>query len=788
MNAMDRVPFRSLIAAVFLLLAAGVGRAEPTDGPVVAEVIPVGNRLTPNQQIIGQLKTRPGLSFSAAAAQEDAQTLRSAGFSDVRVRTQTTADGRLIVYFDLAEMPNKIGEVIYKGAKHLKQTELESLSGLRRGMPLNPVASKLACQSIERKYQEDGRMFARVTLDEGEHAGDTRVVFNITEGPEVKVTATEFVGHGRWVSSARLREQIITSRSHLGIGGTFDPNKLEADVMQLREYYKNLGFLDSDVSAELIWSRDHTGVKIIYHIKEGERYKVTNVELTGNKAYSSGELMKMVNTKPGAIYDQKVIQADGNAIQDLYGISGRRVAVRDNYTQTGPGAVAVQYQVMEQEPVRIHRIVVDGNERTRENIILRVLGLNEGQVLSWPQIRAAEERLANLGLFDVNRETGTRPTITVVDTDNPGYKDVIVQVKETTTGSFMLGVSVNSDAGLAGTIALNERNFDIFRFPRSLDDLLSGNAFRGGGQEFRVEAVPGTQLQRYVASWREPSLFDTPYGLALSGYYFTRSYTEYNESRIGFRTSVSRQLNRFWNFSETFRLEGVDVFQVSPFATPAITNNAGRSTLVGFRTGLVRDSRDSYLRPTQGSVLDLSFEQVLGTYTYPLASAEFSKFWTAWSRRDGSGKHVLSFRTQAQWAGDDTPVYERLYGGGYHSLDRLKMDSTWAGSLPGSIPSSIKFPCWPTTSSFWWDSWIAARSSASSPSTTTESPPASACASSRPLPGLSPSLWILAFRSFAIRMTSSSWLLSTWASAADPMRRRVAKFALVVAQIDTIAA
>ena len=665
---MDRVPYRILIAAVGLILAAGAGLAEPAEGPVVSEVIPVGNRLTPNQQIIGQLKTRPGLRFSADAAQEDAQTLRAAGFGDVRVRTQNTPDGRVIVFFDLAEMPNKIREVLYKGNKHLKQADLESLAGLRRGMPLNPVQNKLACQAIERKYQEDGRIFAKVVLDEGGHIGDTRVVFNITEGPEVKVTGIDFIGHGQWVSSARLRTQINSSRTILGIGGTYDPRKLEADVMQLREYYRNLGFLDADVSPELAWSPDHAGVKIIFHIHEGERYKISKVEMVGNKGYQTGELMKLVATKEGSIYDRNVIQADVNNIQDRYGIAGQRVAVKDNYVQTGPRAVAVQYQVMEQAPVRINNIIIQGNDRTKDSVILRVLGMYEGQILSWPQIRGAEERLANLGFFDVNREQGVRPTITVVDTDNPNYKDVIVQVKETTTGSFMLGVSVNSDAGLAGNIALNERNFDIFRFPRSLDDLLSGDAFRGGGQEFRIEAMPGTELQRYVVSWREPSLFDSPYGLAVSGYYFTRFFLEYNEERVGLRTSVSRQLNRIWNVSETFRLEGVNIFGTSPFATPAITNNAGWSTLAGFRSDVVRDTRDSYLRPTKGSMLDLSFEQVTGTYTYPLSSVEFSKFWTTWSRRDGSGKHVLSFRTQAQFAGDDTPVYERYYGGGYRSL------------------------------------------------------------------------------------------------------------------------
>ncbi|HZY84155.1 MAG TPA: hypothetical protein VFE78_04960 [Gemmataceae bacterium] len=75
--------------------------------------------------------------------------------------------------------------------------------------------------------------------------------------------------------------------------------------------------------------------------------------------------------------------------------------------------------------------------------------------------------------------------------------DVLVTVQETNTGSLLFGVGVNSDAGLTGSIVLNERNFDLKRPPTSLGDLLDGRAFRGAGQELRIEAVPGIQLQRY---------------------------------------------------------------------------------------------------------------------------------------------------------------------------------------------------------------------------------------------------------------------------------------------------
>src|SRR5207302_10237006 len=134
-----------------------------------------------------------------------------------------------------------------------------------------------------------------------------------------------------------------------------------------------------------------------------------------------------------------------------------------------------------------------------------------------------------------------------------------VQVKEAKTGSLLLGGGINSDNGFFGSIVLNERNFDILRWPTSWDDVLEGRAFRGAGQEFRIEAVPGTQLQRYTVSWREPYLFDSQYSLGLSGYYWDRIYNEYTESRLGARAVVSRRLNQYWSASVTGRIERVGI-------------------------------------------------------------------------------------------------------------------------------------------------------------------------------------------------------------------------------------
>ncbi len=230
---------------------------------------------------------------------------------------------------------------------------------------------------------------------------------------------------------------------------------------------------------------------------------------------------------------------------------------------TDPGVVRVEYQIIEKKPYKVGQILPVGNDVTKTRVILRQLkDLNPGQTISYPALKIDEVLLDRSNLFDKEE----KPTITVIDPeDNPNseYKDILVKVKETMTGSLMFGASINSDAGLVGSIVLNERNFDILRPPESLDDIWEGRAFRGGGQEFRIEAVPGTEVQRVRASWREPYLFDMPYSLSTSVYYFQRTYNEDLETRIGFNVAVAHQLNRYWSVTLGVRVEDVNIGDVA---------------------------------------------------------------------------------------------------------------------------------------------------------------------------------------------------------------------------------
>jgi len=244
--------------------------------------------------------------------------------------------------------------------------------------------------------------------------------------------------------------------------------------------------------------------------------------------------------------------------------------------------------------------------------------------------------------------------------------DVIA--RETETGRLMIGAGVNSDAGLFGQFVIDERNFSIRRWPRSFEEIRSGRAWRGDGQQFRLEATPGTEYHRYMVTFREPYLFDTEIGLLLSGFYYSRNYYEWDEERLGGRVGLIYQFSHDLSGTLSMRAENVKVSDLISDVDPELTSVQGDNALYGFELKLAHDTRDSAFLPTQGHLIELSAEQVVGTWNYPRAEVELRRYFTMHQRPDGSGRHVLTVGGKFQVSGSETPVYERYYYGGFSTI------------------------------------------------------------------------------------------------------------------------
>lgn len=244
--------------------------------------------------------------------------------------------------------------------------------------------------------------------------------------------------------------------------------------------------------------------------------------------------------------------------------------------------------------------------------------------------------------------------------------DVFVQ--EARTGRVILGGAVNSDLGVSGQLVIEERNFDIWRFPRSWDQVWSGRAFRGGGQNFRAELMPGTQVQRYTVNWTERNLFDLPYSLSVGGFLYTRQYRDWTEQRLGGRVALGYEITKDLAISTELRMEDVNVFDARLSGVQELDDALGSNDVYRGRWRLVHDTRDNPFMSTRGGMTELIYDQVFGEYDYSRAQVNLSRYFTVRERADGGGRHTLASTLKLGFSGAQTPIFENFFAGGYSTM------------------------------------------------------------------------------------------------------------------------
>jgi outer membrane protein insertion porin family len=250
----------------------------------------------------------------------------------------------------------------------------------------------------------------------------------------------------------------------------------------------------------------------------------------------------------------------------------------------------------------------------------------------------------------------------------PNFADIDVLVRETQTGKMTFGAAYNSNSGLVGQIIIDERNFDILGFPRSFQEIVDGTAWRGRGQGFRLELVPGNEVQRYLVSFTEPYLFNSQVSFSASGYFFDRRYFDWDEQRLGGRLSLGYRLTPDLSFSAGLRMENVDIHDPRVNTSPSLNAVLGDNSLYLAQFSLINDTRDHPFMASAGSYLELSYHQGFGDFSYPRGDLDYRRYFLITQRPDGSGRHTLSLGTRLGVSGTSTPVYENYFAGGFSTL------------------------------------------------------------------------------------------------------------------------
>ena len=646
--------------------AQGVEDQDLADRPI-GKVTLLGLGRVGEQEIRNNIRVAVGEPYDSRLVRADVSTLYRLGhFATVTADAKILPDGTVEVTYVLVEQA--IVEAIQTvGNNAISDQELRQVIPLYPGGPRDDFLLQQSVFKIKELYKGKGHYLVEVGVDESRLKDEGILIFKIVEGPRVRIREVEFVGN-RAFPAKQLAAQIRTKPwIFLFRKGNLDEEMLVDDVATLVAYYTDRGYVDVRVDRRVELSADQKEAKVVFLITEGRQYRLRSVRIDSTEGdgklsvFSPEQLRGLMSLRPGDAYVKNRIEQSTKLIQSAYFAMGYVDAIVEaTYVRAGEEPdVDMIVTVREGQAFDTGLVKIQGNFITRDKVIRRLVRFQPGRPMDGNEIENTKKRLQASGLFNEERVTA-QPA----DPDNPGVRDVLVEVKEKNTGSLNFGVAVGTDQGFGGEISLNQYNFDIADPPASFGELVGGRAFRGAGQTFNISIQPGIEVSTYSVSLGDPHLFDTDWSGNVSGFYRQRVFAQNDEERLNGQLGLGRRLGDFWTFNTSARLEWVKLtdFQVG---TPVeIYNQAGPSTFSVLAVGVQRNTVDSRQRPSSGSILELGASQYLGDYQYPTARAAYTTFLTL--DEDFLGrKTTLRLNSQMAYLFSDTaPVFERFYMGG----------------------------------------------------------------------------------------------------------------------------
>ena len=668
----------------------------------------VGNSIATDARLLTQIKSKPGVlwllggDLDRSRIDSDVETLtgyyRSLGFFQAKVGREVAVvhSGRrdwTMLTFVINEGPRySIRNVSFIGNSRFKSEFISRDLKLTSGQPFNQSKMDNDLGMIRDIYGGRGFVFADIKADPRflEEPGQLDLVYNIDEGQRYRVGKINVRIRGE---HPHTRHSTVLNRLSLRPGDILDIRKLRDDERRLKSSSLFLADAAKGEGPRIAFSKPEQGDTQIARDPKRPGFRGQSPDGEGDDESDTDAVLDLV--LEGEWNQEETLAAKpvwrGQSPQPTappaaQGWGGVALA------PTGPEAIDYgrtvapaprQPAFVAQQPLQQPAAAFPGGPAPAVQPGMMQPAFAQGAPANPQPVQfqpgmmqpgMAQPGMMQPGMAQPGMEQpgmvpnfGAEP-LQVFPGQEP-YVIVDVDAEETQTGRLMIGAGVNSNAGLVGNIVVDEQNFDITRLPRSWDEIRNGTAFRGAGQRFRLEAAPGTQLQRYTATFQEPYLFDTRIGLSTSASYYTRYFYDWAEGRVGGRVGLGYQFAFAPDLSVNagFRGESVDIYNPRVYA-PAIQNMLGTNSVYGFSTGLIHDTRDSPFLPTQGHLATFEFEQVIGTFVYPRGILEGRQYFLLNERPDGSGRHVLSVGSVLGMSGPNTPAYDNYFAGGYNTL------------------------------------------------------------------------------------------------------------------------
>ena len=609
--------------------------SEKAEGTPIARIEISGNRRVAKEDIISYLREKNNNPFKVDNLASDVRALWDSGFFDDVEVDMTREDRGVVLRFLVRERPN-IKAIDFEGNSEIENDKLQEAIEIKANTILSVPAVRRSVQKIKDAYAEKGYFLADVeSTVEPQRDNEVIVRFKITEHSPVTVRRITFVGNYT-VPEDELRAVMQTGQGgffSFGSGGPYRQDVFERDVLLLNALYYDKGYMNVQIGTpRVMLTPDREGIELALLIHEGPRFKIRQLKIyerdaDGKEIEPLGgrrALRQLVRAKSGDYFNRAELVKDLGAVRTLYRDAGYANMEAEPETELDPvkREVDIIVPIRRGPLVRVERIEIKGNTKTRDKVLRREMEIEEGQLFSETKLEDSKRRIVALGYFervDVSTEQGSTP-----ETININF-----EVTERPTGTFQVGAGFSSIENFIATAQVQQAN--LF----------------GNGQSLALQAQISGLRQLISIRFFEPYFLDSDWSTSVELYDNLLVFPDFARQtvggaitfgyalvqpwlRIGVTTTVqhdsidTQQVNTFFGSTSGF----VSVFQRLPLAN---LFSAGRT--ISLRPAITYDTRNNRLFPSSGVYLQASTElatsalgseleflrhELIGRFYYPL--------------------------------------------------------------------------------------------------------------------------------------------------------------------------
>lgn len=634
-------------------------------GPIVQEIVIeyVGPRSITREVILSNMRTTEGQPYSPSAVEEDVRNLYATGFfTNLRIYDEPLGSDSVKVVVVVQPKPI-VKEIIVTGATRISEKAIRKKITTKVGDSLSEQKIAQDALAIRDYYQDKNFKNAQVEYktDIEEETGRATVTYTILE--DQKLVVREIVFDGAKAFKEKELKKVLKTKEYnlfsiINKSGRYKDEQIQEDSRLLRDYYYDHGYIDMSIKDIVYEPFDDNSLRIRFKIFEGIPYQVGKVTITNNSLFDTEKIRKRMKMLEGATYSPNGLQNDVKAVKDLYGEKG--YAETEVSPQRQPniesGKIDLEYKINEGDQYFVEKVVIQGNNRTKDKVLRRELALAPGDVYDTVRADASKKRLENLGYFSKVDVTNEPAAV-------PGRKHMVVTVEEQRTGSATFGAGFSTVDSLIGFVELSQGNFDIMNWP----------SFTGAGQKFRTRLQYGLKRKDFILSFTEPWFLNQKLAAGFDLFYNESNYLSsvYDQRRYGGAIRLSKALNEFWTISGRYQFENIEIFDVSSSASDIIREEEGSRIKSSIRGSVTYDTRDSVFLTRKGEKIEVFGEYaggfLMGDTDIWSVGAEGQKFFSLPYDLIFSLNGATSV-VGTHSGGDRIPIFDRLFIGGSRSV------------------------------------------------------------------------------------------------------------------------